>query len=227
MHDTAPAAGFWGLLTAPERALLASAGRTSVFPPGATMCVQGDPATHLFILTSGWVKVVSVSRGGQECVLALRGNGEVVGELAGEVTGYRTATIYAIGRVHSVVVPHDRFSAFLDEHPPAARAYRKMITQRWSDAADSLLAQSTASGAQRLARLLLDLAERHGRGDGEQVIIALPLSQEELASLVSASRATVTRAFSNWRRRGVVQTGQHLVTITDLAALRQIAAADR
>ena len=89
------------------------------------------------------------------------------------------------------------------------------------------LAQSTASGAQRLARLLLDLAERHGRGDGEQVIIALPLSQEELASLVSASRATVTRAFSSWRRRGVVQTGQHLVTITDLAALRQIAAAGR
>ena len=227
MHDTGTAAGFWGLLTAPERALLASAGRTSVFPAGATVCVQGDPATHLFILTSGWVKVVSVSRGGQECVLALRGNGEVVGELAGEVTGYRTATIYAIGQVHSVVVPHDRFSAFLDEHPPAARAYRKMITQRWSDAADSLLAQSTASGAQRLARLLLDLAERHGRGDGEQVIIALPLSQEELASLVSASRATVTRAFSSWRRRGVVQTGQHLVTITDLAALRRIAAAGR
>ena len=99
MYETGPATGFWGLLTAPERALLASAGRTSVFPPGATMCVQGDPATHLFILTSGWVKVVSVSRGGQECVLALRGNGEVVGELAGEVTGYRTATIYAIGKV--------------------------------------------------------------------------------------------------------------------------------
>ena len=62
---------------------------------------------------------------------------------------------------------------------------------------------------------------------GNTVIIALPLTQEELASLVSASRATVTRAFSNWRRRGVVQTGQHLVTITDPAALRQIAAAGR
>ncbi len=102
-----------------------------------------------------------------------------------------------------------------------------MITQRWSEAADSLLAQSTASGAQRLARLLLDLADRHGRSAGAQVIIALPLSQEELASLVPASRATVTRAFSNWRRRGVVRTGQHLVMITDLAALRRIAAAGR
>lgn len=226
MPDTGPAAGFWGLLTAPERAVLATAGRTSVFPPGATMCVQGDPATHVFILISGWVKVVSVSRGGQENVLALRGNGEVVGEIAGELTGYRTATMYAVGQVRSVMVPHDRFSVFLDEHPSAARAYRRMITQRWSDTAESLLAQTTASGAQRLARLLLDLAERHGRhSDGQQVVIALPLSQEELASLVSASRATVTRAFSNWRRRGLVRTGQHVVTITDLAALRQIAAA--
>ncbi len=114
MRDKAPAGGFWGLLSAPERSLLAGAGRPSVFTPGTTICVQGDPATHLFVLISGWVKVVSVTSEGQETVLALRGNGDVVGELAGEVTGYRTATIYAIDRVQSVVVQHDRFYAFLD-----------------------------------------------------------------------------------------------------------------
>ncbi len=224
MRDKAPAGGFWGLLSAPERALLAGAGRPSVFTPGATICVQGDPATHLFVLISGWVKVVSVTSEGQETVLALRGNGDVVGELAGEVTGYRTATIYAIDRVQSVVVQHDRFYAFLDEYPSAGRAYRHMITQRWNDTAESLRAQATSTGAQRLARLLLELARRHGVGGEHRVVIDLPLSQAELASLVSASRATVTRAFSDWRRRRLVETSQRHVTILDVPALRRIAA---
>ena len=223
MGETGPAGGFWGLLSAADRALLGAAGRTSVFGPGATMCVQGEPATHVFILLSGWVKVVSVTGEGQQAVVALRGNGDVVGELAGELTGYRTASMYAIDRVQSLVVPHDRFCAFLDGHPGAGRAYRHMITQRLYDAAERLRLRATTSGAQRLAHLLVELAERHGVADGQQVVIALPLSQGELASLVSASRATVTRAFSDWRRRRLVRTSQRHVTITDMTALRRIA----
>jgi hypothetical protein len=53
-------------------------------------------------------------------VLALRGDGDVVGELAGEVTGYRTATIYAVGQVRSLIVAHDRFTAFRRTAGPGA-----------------------------------------------------------------------------------------------------------
>jgi CRP/FNR family transcriptional regulator, cyclic AMP receptor protein len=227
MRYTGSARSFWGLLDAPERQILATAARPSSFVPGATICMQGDPATHVFVLVSGWVKVVSVTSEGQEMLVALRGNGDVVGELAGEVTGYRTATIYAIDRVRSLVVPHERFSDFLDTHPAAGRAYRHTLSQRWSQTAESLEVRSSTTGAQRLARQLLELAERHGRG-GEgtrpgETVIALPLSQQELASLVSTSRATVTRALSDWRRRRLIRTGQRRVTIIDTAALRRIA----
>ena len=43
------------------------------------------------------------------------------------------------------------------------------------------------------------------------------------ASLAGTSRATVTRALSNWRRRGIIRTGQRDLTITDLRTLRKIA----
>jgi len=217
------AGGFWGQLPERERKLLQSAGRSCVFPPTATVCAQGDPATHVFVLVSGWVKVLAVASGGQQTVLALRGDGDVVGELAGEVTGYRTATVKAIGRVRSIVVPHVRFTAFLDANPAAARAYRHALTQRWNDTAESLRIQSISSGAERLARLLLVLAEGHGQGDEHQMTIELPLSQEELASLVCASRATVTRALRDWRKRGLVETAARHITIIDRAALARIA----
>jgi CRP/FNR family cyclic AMP-dependent transcriptional regulator len=187
------------------------------------MCQEGDPATHLYVLIVGWVKILSVTSHGQERVLALRGNGDIVGELAGEMTGHRTATLQAIDAVHALIVRYDRFSSFLDSNPGAAHAYRRVMTQRWGDAADLLRKHPLTSGAQRLASVLLELAERHGMITEGRIDVVMPLSQEDLASLAGTSRATVTRAFRNWRDRGFVSTGQKHITITDLPRLRQIA----
>ena len=220
---TGPAQGFWALLTEEERAALSGLGRISVFPPGAVMCVEGDPATHVFVLVDGLAKIISATADGHELTLALRGNGDLVGELAGETTGYRTATVRAIGTVRALIVAYDRFSAFLDAHPGAGHAYRHVATRRWNDAAATLSNHPVTNGAHRLAAVLLDLATRYGSETGEGVHIAVPLSQEELASLAGTSRATVTRTLSNWRRRGIIRTGQRDITITGLAALQRIA----
>ncbi|MGO9189821.1 MAG: Crp/Fnr family transcriptional regulator [Streptosporangiaceae bacterium] len=224
LNETGPTQGFWVLLTDEERAVLSDLGRITVFPPGATMCVEGDPATHVFILMDGWVKILGVTSDGHEMVLALRGHGDTVGEVAGETTGYRTATVQAIGTVRSLIVTYEKFSSFLDSHVGAAHAYRRMVTRRWNDAESMLRTRSVTIGAQRLARLLLDLAARHGIQTDRGVHVAMPLTQVELASMAGTSRATVTRALSNWRRRGIIRTGQRDLTITDPGALRKIAA---
>lgn len=214
---------FWDLLADTEQLVLSDLGRMSVFPPGGTLCVEGDPATHVFILLAGWVKVLSVTSEGHEMVLGLRGQGDIVGEVAGEATGYRTATVQATGTVRTLILGHDKFSSFLDSYPGASRAYRRVVTQRWSETATTLRRRSVTSGAQRLAFLLLDLAGQHGSGTARGIYVAMPLSQEELASLAGTSRATVTRALANWRQRGIIRTGQRRITIVDLGALRQLA----
>jgi CRP-like cAMP-binding protein len=216
LHGTGPAQGFWALLSDDERTALSGLGRTAVYPPGAVMCVEGDPATHVFVLVDGWVKIVGVTSDGHELTLALRGRGDTVGEVAGETTGYRTATVQAVDTVRALIVAYEKFSAFLDAHDGADRAYRRMVTRRWNDAESMLRTRSVTSGAQRLAGLLLELAD-------SELQTAMTLTQEELASLTGASRATVTRALSNWRRRGIIRTSQRDITITDLVALRKIA----
>jgi CRP-like cAMP-binding protein len=219
LHGTGPAQGFWALLTDDERTVLSSLGRTTVYPPGAVLCVEGDPNTHVFVLVDGWVKIVGVTSDGHELTLALRGRGDTVGEVAGETTGFRNATVQAVGTVRALIVPHEKFSSFLDANDGADRAYRRMVTRRWNDAESMLRTRSVTNGAQRLAGLLLELADWRG----SEVQSAMTLTQEELASLTGASRATVTRALSNWRQRGIIRTGQRDITITDLRALRKIA----
>jgi CRP/FNR family transcriptional regulator, cyclic AMP receptor protein len=187
------------------------------------MCVEGDPATHVFILLGGWVKVLSESENGAQAVLALRGDGDIVGETAGETAGRRNATMRAIGAVHTLIVGYERFSSFLDTHPGASRAYRRVVTRRWSDADTMLRKRTVTSGAQRVAGLILDLTGRYGKRAGSAIELALPLSQEELASLAGTSRATVARALANWRERGFIRTGQHRITVIDAAALQRVA----
>ena len=223
LNGIPPAQGFWALLTDEERAALSGLGRFSVFPPGTAMCLQGDPATHVLILVEGLAKVLSATADGHEQMLALRGDGDIVGEIAGATGNYRNATVRAIGVVRALTVAYEKFSSFLDAHPGAGHAYRQVVTHRWSDADSMLRSRPVTNGAHRLAIVLLDLAARHGREAGQEVRIAVPLSQAELASLAGTSRATVTRALSNWRRRGIIRTGQRDITITGLDALRQIA----
>jgi CRP-like cAMP-binding protein len=214
--------GFWDLLSGTEQAGLSALGRTMDFPPGATMCFKGEPATHVFILMAGWVKALSTSSDGHEMVLAFRGHGDIVGEVAGENTSRRNATVRAVDRVRALILGYHTFTAFLDAYPGAARAYRRVMTQRLKDAA-VLHRHPVTSGAQRLAGVVLEIAAQHGRVAGSEIDVAMPLSQQELAALAGTSRATVTRALHNWRQRGYIRTGQRRITITNVQGLRQVA----
>jgi CRP-like cAMP-binding protein len=223
MEPSEPRPGFWDLLSLEAQGVLVSAGRERDYPPGAALCVEGESATHLFILLAGWVKTLAVTEAGRQSILALRGPGDIVGEMAGEITGRRNATMQAIVSVRALIVGYARFDAFLDTRQGGGRAYRSVLAHRWSDADAALRMRAATTGAQRLAALLLGLAERLGGQQDGIVEIALPLSQDELASLAGTSLATVTRAFEGWRKRGLIRTGQRRITLVDVPGLRKAA----
>lgn len=215
--------GFWTLLTQDEQGTLSALGLRRDYPPGAIICHEGDPAMHVFILLTGWVKILSTTADGHELVLALRGDGETIGEIAGETTGRRSATMQAIDAVRALMVRYDEFRHFLDTNVGAGHAYRRVVTQRWNDTDTILRGRTGTSGARRLARLLIDLADRRGQAVNGTIYLDLPLTQDELASLAGTSRATVTRALSSWRGRGFILTTPRHITIIDLEALRRVA----
>ena len=146
MQPSGPGHGFWDLLPLEERRVLWSLGQDKEYPPGATLCVEGDPATHVFILLDGWVKVISVSVDGRQSIDALRGAGDLVGETAGETTGSRNATMQAIVTVRALIVGYDRFSSFLDAHQGGSRAYRRVLAHRWRDAQMMLRIRGVTNG---------------------------------------------------------------------------------
>jgi CRP/FNR family cyclic AMP-dependent transcriptional regulator len=211
--------GFWGLLGEADRRDLLSAGRPRVFAPDTVLCLEGEPTTHVFVLLAGWVKVSADSYEGRGVLQALRGGGDVVGEIAGQVTGYRTATVRAAGTVRALLVASEQFWSLLDTHSAVAQAFRQ-ATAEWQQAAYAQQRSLTLyNGPQRLAGLLLDLADQQRRVGGGPP----PLSQEDLASLIGASRSTVTRALHAWRSRQIIGTDQRRTEILDRARLLRLA----
>jgi len=218
---------FYVQLNHVEQNALREVARLKKYAASTHLVLQGDRSDQVFIVVSGWVKVtVAVEGGDYEVVLAVRGPGDIVGEspaVGGEV---RSATVTALGEVSTMVVPADRFIAFLDEHPRTWRLLSSTLTHRLEETERRLQGTASADGSRRLASLLVELADDYGSlGPDGSVVIPVPLSQQDLASWADASRKTMVRALRVWRESGMIDTTYRKITILDLPGLRRLAGA--
>jgi CRP-like cAMP-binding protein len=185
---------------------------------GAMVLVEGDRSDAVLVVLEGRVKVLSTTAEGRDLILALRGPGESLGELTAVAGGDepRSASVVAIDDVEVRVIPGDAFRRFLVDHPSASLELLRTLVGRLRAADRQRIEYGSLDVPHRLARLLVELA---GRDDG-----GVPLSQEELAGLVSASRETLARALGSLRARGLVATGRRSIAVLDLERLRAYAA---
>ena len=187
------ARSFWNALADPEREALAAAGEEEIFRAGAVLCRAGDDTSHVMIIDSGWVKV-SIRDGSTEKIVAVRGQGDVVGERAALTDGVRSATVTALDEVSAMVIPAERFAEFLRGHPRAAEVLERQVTERREEDRGRLFPADWAgaerdAAERRLAWLLSDLA--HRRGGHQHTVFTLPMSQQELADWAGTSADAV------------------------------------
>jgi CRP/FNR family cyclic AMP-dependent transcriptional regulator len=88
-----PGGAFRDLLSQAEREALHALGQARAFRVGDILRTEGEETTDVLVLAEGWVKILSLTVQHREMILALRGPGEIIGELARSCTGYRTATV--------------------------------------------------------------------------------------------------------------------------------------
>jgi CRP-like cAMP-binding protein len=211
-------------LSPADRAVLLAAGTVRRFDAGEVLCREGDAAHHVMLIEDGRVKVVSVGRGGQSALLAIRGPGDLVGEFGVLAGRPRSADVVALERVRVRVVPASRFTSFLKERPEAANALLRTILARLREADRRRLEFAVHDVPTRVALLLLELAgsspDDPGAGAGAAPRpIAIALSQREIADATGASREAVVKALRRMRSQGLVSTSRRAITILRLDRL--------
>jgi CRP-like cAMP-binding protein len=212
-----------GSLDPADRAILIGAGRLRRYRRGAPIIVQGDHGDTVFVVLSGRVKVTVDTVDGREILLAVNGPGALLGEFEAIDAGGgpRTAGNVALEPVECRAMTGQEFRDLLDTHPRIPLMLLRWTIRRlkWADRRRIDAASSDTS--HRLARFLVELADNHAHADPSRVDIDVPLTQEELASLIAASRDAVVRALTSLRSRHLIATARRRITILDIDALRR------
>jgi CRP-like cAMP-binding protein len=212
------AAGFLSSLSGEDADALTTAGVRRSYGAHVTLVHQDDDAGPVVVLLGGRAKI-SFSEGGREAILGVVGPGELIGELAAIERSPRSTTVTTLEPVDALVIPRSDFLGLLDRRPRIAVAILHVVARRLRYADAQRAQYATLDVAGRLAQRLLELSDRFGVEQKGGIEIRLPLSQEELASWVGASREAVSKAFGLLRTLGIVETGRRRVTVLDLDAL--------
>jgi CRP/FNR family transcriptional regulator, cyclic AMP receptor protein len=202
---------------------LARSLRRRSYHRGEVVFHQGDPGDTLHLVRSGRVKVVLPAETGDEVVLAILGPGDCFGELALLDGEPRSASVVAMEPVETMVLGRQDFLAFFRSNPETAERLvvnlARIIRNVNEDVAD--LAFLDLPG--RLAKKLLELAEDYGQPmeGGQGVEIGVPLTQEELAGMIGATRPSGNKVLGWYEDQGAIQRRGRKIAILEAEVLRR------
>ena len=186
---------------------------------GEVLFREGDAGDKLYLVTEGKVKLGRTSSDGRENLLAVLGPGQMFGELTLFDPGPRSATVTAVTDCGLLSLSHEDLQRWLEGRPGVARGLLVQLASRLRRANDVVADLVFSDVPGRVAKALIDLANRFGRTADDGIHVHHDLTQEELAQLVGASRETVNKALADFASRGWIRLEPRSVVIMDMDRL--------
>ena len=178
----------------------------------------GQPANDLFVVQSGRIALANQAPDGRQALIALVAKGELFG-VCSLFLGRRTAQARAIEASTVVAVPYQPARQVLEQHPGLMWGLVELLAERLRVADQAITDNAFLDVTGRTAKRLLELA-------GEADEFQLPVTQEELAALVGASRERVNKSISTFVRLGWLYQHDRRYRIVDRAQLMRRAGLD-
>ncbi len=192
---------------------------------GETLFLQGERSSTVYACTKGRINLFVTSPNGREVILGTKTPVEGFGELSAISRSVRSATAQAMEPTVVHCLPGPAFLDALDGESDLALVVLRELVSHLMRANIRLSARSAETSNQRVANLLVELGtkfERHGNGTS----IEVPVTQDEVAAWVGATREAAARSLALLRRAGAIATGRGRITIVDTGLLEDIAGGD-
>jgi len=209
---------FEGIPGEDVRAVLALA-RRSTYRRGEVVFHHHDPADAVHLVVKGRFDIRITTTYGDVVVLAIRGPGESLGELAVVTGAERSATVTALEAGETLVLRGSELRRLTRDHASVGDVLVRMLAEHVALLSERLVEAYTVDAETRVARRVLEL----GRVYGGVPPVTIPLIQEEIAALAGASRATVNRVLREAEGRGAVQLSRGKTVLRDPASLTRMA----
>lgn len=173
------------------------------FPRGTVIFRQGDPGDGLYLIEEGRVKVflADEEEEEEEVIVDLLGPGDYFGEMALIDAEPRSSGVATLQDTEVHLIGKSDFRRLLQGSNELAQSLLQGLSERLRNANRMIEALATLDVHGRVARTLLQYAETR---DG-QVVVAEPLTQQDIAHMVGASREMVNRVLQDLTRRGMIR----------------------
>jgi len=163
----------------------------------------GDEQRTFFFLTSGFVKVGTITANGREVIYDIRRGGDVVGELCVSEQA-RPDRAVALEHTSAIAVPFEDVMDLLLKKPDMIAVLINVFCRALKEAYAQVNTLAVEDIIHRLVKILISLAKKLGQPSGSLVEIPTYLTQEEIAQMVAARRERISTALNSLRRQGMV-----------------------
>jgi CRP/FNR family transcriptional regulator, cyclic AMP receptor protein len=188
---------------------------------GTVIVWRDDPGTTLYLIESGWVKVVATSQEGQVAILAVLGPGDFFGDLALLDGRPRSADVVVVEDCQLLLLERDAFIKAIEGNSRLALGIIAALAARLRYAFGLREDLSFLAIPARLARALLRLGSESMRSDETAVTLPPRLTQAELAGLVGATRESVNKWLRFYEQQGLIRRDGAQITILQPKELRK------
>jgi len=191
-----------------EKQQLVSLGTRKHYLKDETICSLGSSNFEVYILVAGRVKIFELTADGKEVILWFCTAGELFG-IADALTvneiGTRRINARSCGYTELLSVNYPDFLQFVKDNPKVALPLLQLLSFRLREISEVLSDVTSVDVASRVVKLLHRLGERYGRRVENGIFLELPVTHQEMADMIGASRQTVTTVLGDLKRRGHIQ----------------------
>jgi CRP/FNR family transcriptional regulator len=181
----------------------------------------GTPCQAIYFIEKGRVRVTRLSPEGKTVILALLGPGELIGEAAWEL-GEHDSYAETLEESRIYQISREAFQNYIRENPEFGLRLIEILGVRLKQAQARIEDLVFRQVPSRVARLLLTLAESHGRVTPSGIRVEFPLTHQEIADMVGSSRVTVTQILNKFRSSQWIEIESKRVTIHNMDALEEL-----
>src|SRR5499427_7617491 len=195
---------------------------TAVYPKGAMLFIEGQQPRGVFVLCAGKAKLSTSSREGKTIITKLSEAGDVLGLNA--VVSNRpyevSAEMMEPGQAN--FIPRESLLQFLREHGEVALRVAELLSRNYYSAYEEIRTLGlTSSPAEKFAKLLLSWDSGKGKANNG-FEVKLTLTHEEIAEMIGTTRETVSRLFSDFKKKQWLQVKGSTLIIRNKLALEKM-----
>ena len=177
------------------------------------MCIRDRAGEKFYIIKDGQVKLTKMIKNGDEQILNIFSNHDIIAEIVAFDKGNYPASAITMTDTDVIVFDQSKLENLILKHPSIGLKLLREMSNRLRRAQQNVRDLALKDSSARVAGLLIFLAEKYGKKRKDKVILDISLTQQELASMIGSSRETVSRVLGQFESEDLIKTSRKKIII--------------